>query len=60
VRALGAAEVLPEQVDFEAVFHPGRAFVRRVPKHNLWIWFRFDADHVTLVSITDEPPVPAE
>ncbi len=60
VRALASAEALPEHTDLEVSFHPGRAFVRRVPKHNLWVWFRIDAEHVTLMSITDEPPIPLE
>ena len=60
VRALAEADILPEHADLEASFHPSRAFVRRVPKHNLWVWFRVDADHVTLISITDEPPIPFE
>jgi hypothetical protein len=37
VRALAEADILPEHGDLEALFHPGRAFVRRVPKHNLWV-----------------------
>jgi hypothetical protein len=57
---LASAEVLPDHADFETAFRPGRAFVRRVPKQNLWIWYRFDADHVSLISITDQPPVPEE
>ena len=60
VRALAEADTLPGHADLEASFHPGRAFVRRVAKHNLWVWFRIDANHVTLMSITDEPPVPFE
>ncbi len=60
IRALSSAETLPEHGDFETEFKPGHAFVRRVPKHNLWIWYRVDTDYVTLVSITDDPPAPAE
>jgi hypothetical protein len=60
VRALAEADILPEHGDLESLFHPSRAFVRRVPKHNLWVWFRTDADHVTLLWITDEPPIPLE
>jgi hypothetical protein len=60
IRALATADVLPEPADFHAAFHPGRAFVRRVRKQNLWVWFRFDADHVVLMSLTDHPPVPEE
>lgn len=60
IRAVAAAAALPEAADFEAVFHPGRAYVRRVVKQNLWLWFRIDETHVTFVSLTDAPPAPVE
>lgn len=60
IRALLEAETLPGYGDFETSFSPGRAFVRRVPRQNLWIDYRFDDDSVILLSIHDQPPVPAE
>jgi hypothetical protein len=32
--------------DFEIPFSPGRACVRRVAGHNLWVLYRFDDEHV--------------
>jgi hypothetical protein len=60
IRPLADAKILPEHSDYETSFAPGRAFVRRVPRHNLWIDCRFDDDIVTVFSIFDQPPVPAE
>jgi hypothetical protein len=45
-------------VDFEAEFKPGTALVRRAGSANLWIWFRFTEDSVTILSVTNTPPVP--
>jgi hypothetical protein len=58
IDALVQAEMLPGPNDVSSKFAPGHAHVRRVPKHNLWLWYRFDADHVTLLSVKEEPPVP--
>ncbi len=58
MRGLGSGADLPSPADTLAEFRPGRAFVRRVPGQNLWVWYRFDADTVTVVSVTDQPPVP--
>jgi hypothetical protein len=33
---------------------------RRVPDFNLWIWYAFDPDELTVVSLTDRPPIPIE
>ena len=44
IAALARATFLPRQLDYEAAIPPvSRAFVRRVPDENLWIWYRFDA-----------------
>lgn len=59
IGALGDAALLPGPADFETRFAPGRAHVRRVPGHNLWILYRFDKDHVFLITVRAEPPVPA-
>lgn len=60
IGALGDAESLPGPGDFETRFAPGRAHVRRVPGHNVWILYRFDTDHVFVITVRAEPPVPAE
>jgi hypothetical protein len=59
IAALARASVLPGPLDQEAAIPPVlRALVRRVPRESLWIWYRFDDEIVTLVSLTDIPPVP--
>ncbi len=58
VAALSNADMLPGWSDFETTFHPGRAYVRRVPGHNLWILYRFDRQYVDVLSLRDQPPVP--
>lgn len=37
-----------------------RAWVRRVGNENLWVWFRFNDDELTIITITAQPPVPLE
>ena len=59
-RAIADASVLPGPVDFETDFAPGRAHVRRVPRQNLWVLYRFDATHVDVLTVRTDPPVPAE
>jgi hypothetical protein len=52
---------LPKPQDFEALAPViGTAWVRRVPGHDLWIFFRFDAVEVTVVSLTTRSPVRVE
>ncbi|MEO0321507.1 MAG: hypothetical protein AAF447_00985 [Myxococcota bacterium] len=61
VRNLLRTEVLPGSQDFEARRRPtGRAWVRRVPGHNLWLWYRFDETEVFLLALTADPPVPTD
>jgi hypothetical protein len=60
IEGLVRADKLPGANDVRSTFAPGHAHVRRVSKHNLWIWYRFDADHVTLLALKDEPPVPLD
>ncbi len=60
VGALSSAEKLPVSGDFETVFSPGRAYVRRVPRQNLWILYRFDALYVDVLTVRDAPPVPLD
>ncbi|MBN1606607.1 MAG: hypothetical protein JW940_08225 [Polyangiaceae bacterium] len=59
VRALASADV-PGFGDYETSFSPGRAYVRRVVGHNLWILYRFDDVHVLIMTARGEPPVPAD
>jgi len=59
VRALADAEELPGKSDFEAaVRRIGRAWVRRVSRQNLWVWYRLREDELVLVTVTSDPPVP--
>ena len=59
MRALASAE-LPGALDFETPFAPGRAIVRRVAGHNLWLLYRFDQAHVFILTARSDPPVPAD
>jgi hypothetical protein len=58
IRTLTDADDLPGPIDVHARFAPGYAYVRRVPGQNLWIWYRFDDEHVDAITLKDEPPVP--
>jgi hypothetical protein len=60
VRAIARAEALPGPLDTSAEFKPGRALVRRVPRENLWIWYRVDEMYLHLLAVRAEPPVPAD
>jgi hypothetical protein len=59
MRALASAE-LPGVGDYETSFAPGRAFVRRVVGHNLWILYRFDGKNVFVMTARNQPPVPLD
>jgi hypothetical protein len=59
IRAMLSAE-LPGP-DREALMPPVvRYWFRRVPGHNLWLWYAFDDADLTLVSLTNIPPVPID
>jgi len=60
--AIGAMEAatLPGAADQETAFSPGRAFVRRVLGQNIWIVFRFDEDHLFVLTARSQPPVPLD
>jgi len=60
VRAIAGDAALPGHADFETAFSPGRANVRRVSGHNLWVLYRFDESHVDILTVRDEPPVPVD
>ncbi len=59
MRALAAGE-LPGPGDYETPFSPGRAHVRRVAGRNLWLLFRFDNEHLFVLTARNQPPVPAD
>jgi hypothetical protein len=60
VRAIAAADALPGPADCATDFAPGRARVRRVSGHNLWLLYRFDAIHIDVLTVRNQPPVPVE
>jgi hypothetical protein len=61
IGALASATDLPGPSDYEASVHPvGKAWVRRVGGRNLWLWYRFTDEELTLVTVTTEPPIPLE
>ena len=60
VRAIADADALPGPADFETAFAPGLAQVRRVSGQNLWVLYRFDATHVDVLTVRNDPPVPAD
>jgi hypothetical protein len=60
IRSLADADELPGPMDARAKFAPGYAHVRRVAGQNLWIWYRFDEEHVDMVTLQDQPPIPAD
>jgi hypothetical protein len=51
---------LPGGGDFETPFSPGRAYVRRVVGHNLWLLYRFDDEPVFVLTARSQPPVPVD
>jgi len=60
VHALTATRDLPASNDYETRFSTRRAHVRRVPGNNVWLLYRFDADHVYVMTARGEPPVPVD
>ena len=59
VRALASGDI-PGPGDYETRFGPGRAHVRRVVGHNLWILYRFDIENVFIMTSRGQPPVPLD
>ena len=50
---------LPGPQDAETLMPPvARYWFRRVPGHNLWVYFAFDEGELIIVTITARPPVP--
>lgn len=59
MRAL-ASSSLPGPGDYETSFSPASAQVRRVPGHNVWLLYRFDEQHVFILTARSQPPLPAD
>jgi hypothetical protein len=52
---------LPGPLDYEVVVPPVKRFwVRRVTNANIWIFYSFDDEAVTLLYATSSPPIPAD
>ena len=60
IAELAQANQLPGLADHETRFLPGRAQMRRVTGHNVWLLYRFDAAHVFIMAARGEPPVPID
>jgi hypothetical protein len=58
LRAMQAAQ-LPGPQDAETMMPPvARYWFRRIPGHNLWLFFSFSETELTAVSLTRVPPIP--
>ena len=53
-------DALPGAGDYETAFAPGRAYVRRVVGQNLWLLYRFDDEHISVLTARSQPPVPID
>lgn len=60
LQSLTTAPDLPGPADTEIHFNPGRAHARRVRGQNLWLLYRFDAQHLYAMTTCTEPPMPAQ
>ncbi len=50
---------LPGPQDVETLMPPiSRYWFRRVPGHNLWVYFAFDETQLVIANVTARPPVP--
>jgi hypothetical protein len=50
---------LPGPDDAETMVPPvHRLWFRRVPGHNLWLFYRFDEATITIATMSASPPVP--
>ena len=54
------ADVLPSPADTVTAFGTSRAYVRRVPRENLWIVYQVADDFVDSLAVRDTPPIPAD
>jgi hypothetical protein len=54
-------EPLPGPQDRETMMPPvARYWFRRVPDHNLWIYFAFSETELVAVTLSARPPIPLE
>jgi hypothetical protein len=60
IASLSNANDLPAAADVETSFSPGRAYVRRVAGHNVWLLYRFDDHRLFVMTARGEPPLPAD
>jgi hypothetical protein len=61
VRALASAAKLPLPGDVRAMIPPTlQAFVRRVPRRNLWVWYLATDATLTAIHLANAPPVPLD
>jgi hypothetical protein len=60
VGTLSHSTELPSPMDGETRFAPGKAYVRRVTGHNVWVLYRFDEGHVFIMTARGEPPMPID
>ncbi len=60
IGGLAKADRLPGVAHGETRFAPTRAFVRRVTGQNVWILYRFDGEHLYVMTARGEPPVPVD
>jgi hypothetical protein len=51
-------DTLPGAGDYTTAFAPGHAYVRRVSGQNIWLLYRFDEEHVTVMTARNQPPIP--
>ena len=59
-RAIAERGDLPGPSDYETRYGAGSAHVRRVPRENVWILYRFDAERVYVMQVEGTPPVPLD
>ncbi|MBX3231481.1 MAG: hypothetical protein KIT84_24380 [Labilithrix sp.] len=58
INAICASAILPTPFDAVATIPPTQAaLVRRVPRFNLWLWYRVDDERVDFIMVTPTPPV---
>jgi hypothetical protein len=62
IEAIAKSAALPSPFDTHALMPPTlHAFVRSVPRRNLWLWFLLRADgSIDFVHLSAQPPIPAD
>lgn len=59
IRAL-STDPLPGAGDYETAFLPSTAYVRRVTGQNIWLLYRFDDEHLSVMTARNQPPLPKD